>query len=246
MGPLLSGLLALQAVERQLTHVRGRLKSRKNAVAAQETRIQQLKAQWQALHDKAVDRRKQADRLELELRSHEEQIVKLRGNLNTARNNKEYAAILTQINTLKADDSKLEEEGLKIIQDADAIKAQADAAMEEVKAAESRLGEIQAASGEEIAKLDKMVQELSAQRADAAGKVPPDALKAFERTASSHDGDAMAVIEVHGRRPPFEYICGGCFMSLSPENANALRTRDEIRTCNNCGRILYMEAKEQA
>jgi predicted nucleic acid-binding Zn-ribbon protein len=33
-------------------------------------------------------------------------------------------------------------------------------------------------------------------------------------------------------------------MSLSAEHANALRVRDEIRTCNNCGRILYMEPNQ--
>ncbi len=29
-------------------------------------------------------------------------------------------------------------------------------------------------------------------------------------------------------------------MSLNAEHANALRTRDEIRTCDICGRILYL------
>jgi len=40
-------------------------------------------------------------------------------------------------------------------------------------------------------------------------------------------------------------VCGGCYMSLNAEHANVLRTRDEIRTCDNCKRILYMEAQPQ-
>jgi predicted nucleic acid-binding Zn-ribbon protein len=55
----------------------------------------------------------------------------------------------------------------------------------------------------------------------------------------------MAPIEIHGSKPPYKYVCGGCFMSLSPEHANSLRTRDQIRTCGNCGRILYLETKSQ-
>jgi predicted nucleic acid-binding Zn-ribbon protein len=34
-------------------------------------------------------------------------------------------------------------------------------------------------------------------------------------------------------------------MSLNAEHANALATRDEIRTCDNCGRILYLELKAE-
>jgi predicted nucleic acid-binding Zn-ribbon protein len=55
----------------------------------------------------------------------------------------------------------------------------------------------------------------------------------------------MAAIEIHGKRPPHDYVCGGCYMSLNAEHVNALRTRDEIRTCDNCGRILYLEAEAE-
>jgi predicted nucleic acid-binding Zn-ribbon protein len=75
--------------------------------------------------------------------------------------------------------------------------------------------------------------------------VPQEALAVFERIAESYDGEGMAVVEVQGKKPPHEYICGGCYMSLSAEHANALKVRDEIRTCDNCGRILYMEMQVQ-
>ena len=34
-------------------------------------------------------------------------------------------------------------------------------------------------------------------------------------------------------------------MSLNAEHANALRVRDEIRTCDNCKRILYLEPEAE-
>jgi predicted nucleic acid-binding Zn-ribbon protein len=242
---MLASLLHLQSIERQLAHVRGRLKTRRNAVAAQEKRIAQAQAEWQGLHDKAIARRKDADRLELDLRQRDEQVAKYRTALNAAKTNKEYAAVLTQINTLKADNAKLEEEGLKIMQEAEGMKAQADQAHVQIDAEQKRLADIQASSDEEIRKLDAMVADLSTQRSGAAAVVPPEALRIFERVASNYEGDAMAVIEVHGRRPPHDYICGGCYMALNAEHANALRSRDEIRTCANCGRILYLETSNE-
>jgi len=245
MGKMLSALLHLQSIERQLTHVKRQLKSRQNAVNAQTGRIEQFQAAWQALHDRMMNRRKDADRLDLDLKEREQQVEKFRTVLNGAKTNKEYAAILTQINTLKADNAKFEEEGLKLMQEADALREQVQQAQQEIQAQEQRLQEIKASSGEEIVKLTKMMEELSAQRAVAAAAVPADALRVFERVASKNEGDAMAAIEIRGRKPPHEYICGGCYMSLNAEHANALRTRDEVRTCDNCGRILYLEPQAQ-
>lgn len=243
MGQILDALLHLQSIERQLAHLRGRLRVRENAVAAQERRIGQLEDDCNALNERSLEKRKQGDREELELRSREEHVARLRTNLNTARTNKEYAAILTQINSLKADNSKLEEAALRIMQDADAIKADADKIHEQIEAELQRLEEIRRTNAEEVEKLTSMMEDLGAKRAEAASAVTPRALAVFERIAENYDGEAMAVIEIHGNKPPHDYICGGCYMSLNAEHANALRVRDEIRTCNNCGRILYLEAQ---
>jgi hypothetical protein len=245
MATLIAALLDLQAVERQLAQVRARLKTRTRAVSLQKQRIDQLRLEHDALHERAISRRKEADRLELELKTDEERVSRLRTSLNTARTNKEYAAILTQINTTKADNAKIEEEALRILQEVDGIRAEAEAAAAKLHAEEQRLAEIERRSSEEISRLQAMREELEAKRSEAAAEVPPKALAVFERIARSYDGDAMAMVEQHGKRPPFSYVCGGCFMSLNPEHANALRTRDEIRTCDNCGRILYLESQKQ-
>lgn len=241
MAKMLEALLRLQSVERQLSTVRGRLRSRKNAVLAQQTKLDQFIASHEALRTRYLTRRKDGDRAALDLKVREEQVAKLRMSLNSARTNKEYAVVLTQINTLKADNAKLEEEALRILQDADVIKAQTDQAAQQVQTEKARLTEVQRTNEEEVARLTAMVNELNAHRASAAKDVPSTALAVFDRIAGNNDGDAMAVIEVQGRKTPYEYICGGCYMSLNAEHANALRTKDEIRTCDNCGRILYLE-----
>lgn len=245
MGTMLASLLDLQTIEKQLAHVRGRLRARKNAVAVQQRRIDQLTADFKALHDKSISRRKDADGLELDLRQREQEVAKFRAALNTAKTNKDYSAILTQINTLKADNSKIEEQVLKIMQEVDAVKGDSDKIQEQMKVEEARMAEVDKASGDEIKRLTAMMEDLSAKRAQAAAVVPPDPLAAFERIAAKYDGEAMALVEIQGKRPPHDYVCGGCFMTLNAEHANILRIRDQIRTCDNCGRILYLESAVQ-
>jgi predicted nucleic acid-binding Zn-ribbon protein len=241
MAKMLAALLNLQSVERQLAAVKERLAGRKNAVISQQARLDKLKADWKTTHEKHLNRRKDSDRLSLELKAKEEQVIKLRSSLNSTKTNKEYAAILTQINTFKADNAKVEDAALKMILDAETIGSEANAIQQQIVSEQKRLEEIEGASAQEIARLAAMLEDLTAQRAEVASQVPRDALAFFDRIAPTFDGEAMAVIEVHGRKTPHEYICGGCYMSLNAEHANILRTRDELRTCDNCGRILYLQ-----
>jgi len=245
MGNRLEALLRLQAIERQLAEVRQRLRIRKSGVVSQQRRLEQLQAEFEALHEKAMSRRRNGDMLDLGLKEKEEHVSRLRTALNSTKTNKEYAAILTQINTLKADSAKVEEEALKVMQEADEIAAEAQAVQEKIAQARKHLEEIEHISQEEITRLNGMMEELNAKRREAAKDVSPDDLAMFNRIAETYDGQAMAAIEIHGKKPPYDYICGGCFMALNAEHANALRTRDEIRTCDNCGRILYLASETE-
>jgi len=241
MGKLLESLLELQRVERDLTHVRQKLKVRSNAVAAQTRHVEQLQEESEALAARVIERRKDADRTELDLKTREEQAHKLRGALTTAKTNKEYAALLTQLNSLKADNARIEEQTLRLLQDVDVIRAQHEDKKAEIAKEQERLEEIRNTNEQEVARLNEMIEDLQARRAAAAEQVPPKELAVFDRIASNYGGEAMAAIEIHGNRPPHQYVCGGCYMSLSAEHANALRVRDEIRTCGSCGRILYLQ-----
>jgi len=245
MGILLESLRKLQKIEQDIAHVRSRIRVRNNAVNVQKRKIEQLEQDRDSLAAQALERRKLADSLELDLKQSDEQVVSFRAGLNAARSNKEYAAILTQINTLKADSSKIEDRTLSVIQEIESLKTQADGLSSQIDEENKRLDEINAQSEKELTKLNGMLDGLNATRAEAAKDIPSATLSTFERISSNYEGEAMAQIEIHGRKEPFSYICGGCFMGLTPEHANALSLRDEIRTCDNCGRILYIDPHAQ-
>lgn len=242
MGPTLASLLKLQSIEHDLTHVRRRLRSKQNAVQALQGKIDELTAQQTSLHEQIQHRQVEASKHELVLKSREEDISRLRTALNTAKTNKEYAAILTQINTYKADNSKLEEEILKIMQSMDGVRAEEAKLAAQVGVERQRLEQVTSTNAEEISKLEAMLAELQARRDEAATSIDSDTMRIFDRIASGHDGSAMAAIDVADAKRG-EYVCGGCYMSLTAEHYNALLTKDEIRRCDNCGRILYVDVQ---
>ena len=241
MGPLLSALVDLQSIELDLTNLRRRKRAKDNAVNAQRAKIDKHNEALKSVRESSLDRRKRSDELELELREGEQRVEKLRVDLNGAKTNKEYATLLTQINSLRADNAKIEDEGLKVIAEIDAIKQQATEFETLIAEEEKKLTAVQESSKDEITKLDTMIADLQEKRSDAAAKISPESLAVFERIASQYDGEAMAKVEISGRKQPYTYSCGGCYMSLNAEHANALKSHDAIRQCDNCQRILYMD-----
>jgi len=241
LGKTLEALLRLQLIEHQIAEVRRRLRTTQAGVAALEDRAEQLQADQEALRAEQVTRQKNTATVELELKARQEEIDRLRTVLNTTKTNKEYAAILTRINTLKADNSKFEDEGLKLIQAAEEVSGQMAEVDQKIIEVQQSLTEARETSADEVRRLEAMLQELTGKRDRAAGDVPPKALAIFNRIAANRSGDAMAKIQILGDKPPHQYVCGGCNMSIRAEHANALRTRDEVRLCDCCQRILYLE-----
>ena len=243
MGPILASLLKLQGIEHDLAHVRRRLRSKTNAVKAVQTQVDELLAKKAQLRDQLMRAQSDTDQQELDRAAREEEIVHLRTVLNQAKTNKEYSALLTQINTFKADNAKLEEDILKIMESLDTIKAEIESVDATAASEQERLTKVQNTNASEVTKLEGLIAELQIKRDDAASHVDPTVLKAFERMANAKDGEAMARIEVLDAKRG-EFNCGVCYMTLSAEHFSALLSRDEIRHCGSCGCILYVDTED--
>ncbi len=240
MGPILQKLLDLQIIDIDLHKLHRRQKARRRAVDIQEARISQHTAQRDELKTKEMNKRMLADQLELKIREVEERSTKLREALNKARNNKEYATFLTEINTIKADNARVEDQEIGVLSEIEALGEQIQAIDLTLAEEQARLDELNESLGDELTKLAAMVDSLQAKRDAATEGINRGHLVIFDALSSKHDGEAMAPVETVGRKEPYTYTCGGCFMSLTPEHANALQSRDEVRQCDSCHRILYV------
>lgn len=240
MGATLDALYRLQTLENQLLDLRRKIRARQRAVRGCRKRIEDIEATLAAKREQLKRDQADADRQELDRKAREADIARHREALNRAKTNKEYAAILTQLNTEKADNAKIEDRVLAMLGAVDQARKSIQE-YEELKTKEiERLRELEAAATEYEASVRAEVQALEERREDEAEHISPDIVRTFIRVAEHHDGEAMAVVvQANPRRA--EYVCGGCNMSITLEHVSALRSRDEIQTCNNCGRILYLD-----
>jgi len=240
MNPLLTALHRLQEVESQLVRLRNERSRLETAVRAAERRLAEVDHQIAAKADEIREQQLRAQRLESEVRAREEQIAKLRQQLNTTRTSREYAAILTQINTEKADTSKIEEQAIQALQEIDKLKEEVQQIKQQKAQLQTRLQQAKQRLQEFLEQTAPQWQELEQRKEELARDLPHEVLELFERVAEHYEGEALArVVRTHPKRD--EFVCDGCHMSITMEQVNALMTRDEIQTCHSCGRILYLD-----
>ncbi|MCH7558316.1 MAG: hypothetical protein IIB56_12795 [Planctomycetes bacterium] len=243
MGPVLNGLVKLQSVENRLRVEKAKLTRCRRNVIIQENQIRSLQNAIEAKKEEVQLSKIQFDRLELELKSRDEQIARLRAALNTARTNKEYAALLTQLNTTKADNSKIESQSLELLKsiedDETECKEIQNQINEQKQHLEQRRTESEMLAGKYQAEIDKIQAEWD----NVAQNIPDKSLEIFKRVTETYDGQAVAVVEQQNGKKG-AYSCDGCFMGLTAECVNLLMTKDDIIRCPNCTRILVLGSGE--
>jgi predicted nucleic acid-binding Zn-ribbon protein len=239
MGPVLNGLVKLQSVENRLRAAKAKLARCRRNVIIQENQIRSLQNALEAKKEEIQLTRVQSDRLELELKSRDEQIARLRASLNTAKTNKEYAALLTQLNTTKADNSKNETQVLELLKDIEADEAECGKMQEQIEEQKQKLEQTRKEAEVLATKYEAEIEEIQVEWDQVAQTVPAEPLEIFRRVAETYDGEALAVVEHQGGKSE-TYTCGGCFMGITTESVNLLMTKDDIIRCPNCTRILVL------
>ncbi len=243
MGELLDALHALQEIELKLAEFRRTDESKLRRIAGVKRTIKKIQDQIDELRVNAREVQMQTDSLNLDMTSREETINRHREALAKAKTNKEYASILTALNTEKADNTKIETQILELMEQAGALSTQIEELEAEKTKYEGRIASVTKELEEFQEETKDRRVELEREREACAESIPAQALNTFSRVAEHHDGEAMVPIEkIHPKRE--DYICLGCNMTITLEVINALRVGDELQFCKTCGRLLFIEDRK--
>lgn len=241
--PLQDQLYSYFELDQRVRAMRSRLDAATRRKNAQQRKLDQLKQAASELDEQLKTAKAHAGTLESEAEAIESRIVAQRDKMNNVTSNKEYSALLVEVNTLKADKSKIDDAQLDAMGKAEALEAESQGLGEKVEAqtklVEGATKDVTEAEQEVGGQLD----ELEKQRDEAGEPLSDNIRKSFDRLSHTYDGEAMAEISEQDRRR-MEYTCGGCYTLLPVESVNALITKpDQLTTCGTCNRILYVASE---
>ena len=239
MGPVLDGLVRLQSVENRLRAAKAKLARCRRSVIIQENQVRSLQSALEAKKEETQLTKIQCDRLELELKTKDAEVNKLRASLNNAKTNKEYATVLTMLNTTKADNSKIETQILELMKAIETDEEECGEIRKQIEAQKQVLEETRKKAGGSAKAHEDEIAKIQAEWDQVAKDMPVQTLEVFNRVADTYDGEAVVRVDQQEGKSG-AYSCGGCFMGITAESVNLLMTRDEIIRCPNCTRILVL------
>ena len=239
MGPTNVALVNLYRADQALRDAQGRFDAANKNVRLQERRCADLAEKLKLTQSKLRETQVRGGNLDLDMKSRDVQIERLRTSQQGAKNNKEYQTLLVEINTRKVDRAKVEEEAMRVMELADTTTSEVNAMSATLDGERSKLAELKSQMGDTVAKLQAEIDSLKTPRDEAAARLSPKARTAFDKLADHHEGEALAALIKPDRRKE-EYACSGCMMDLVTDVYNKLHTRDDLVFCPSCRRILYI------
>lgn len=239
MGPSNEALVRLFVADQKYRQAQARYDAAARNVRIQERKLSELTIKLTAASTALKELQSRTANVELDIKSREGHIEKLRVQQQTAKNNKEYQTFLIQINTEKVDKGKAEDELLGLMGEVEKMQQEASQLTNQVETETQNLEAMRHQITDKLETIQKEVESLKPARDAAAANVSANVLEQFDRLADRFEGEAVAEIQKPDRRQE-EYICGACNMSLAPDIYNRLHSRDEAVLCPNCRRFLYI------
>tara|TARA_Y100000588_G_scaffold30799_1_gene30012 strand:- start:2796 stop:3503 length:708 start_codon:yes stop_codon:yes gene_type:complete len=209
----------------QLESVPKGIQAHKTEIKAEEDALAESKSKLQGLEVQRND-------LEMQVGSAQDQIAKYKTQQLQVKKNEEFQALTHEIEALEKKISDWEEEEIGLLLDI-------DSETEVFSKRESVFGDLVSKIRGQINALEQRQAELQGELAEAQNAlglskeaVKPNLLNSYERLSTRTKMPVVVAVE--------DQKCLGCHLRISNVALEQARKGEELTTCDNCGRIVYL------
>ncbi len=233
MNPQLQRLIELQNTDSEITELdRGnaaipqQIESGKSDLKEKQEELKQAEGVLAELQKKRKD-------LEMEVATENDHIAKTKSKLPAVKTNKEYTAILTEVDAVKEKISVLEDKELELMEELEEKEKGIPAFKVQCKEEEENFNAYKAKKEAEAKRTEEELEVLRARRHAAAGGIEEKLLGQYNKVFKARDSLAVVTIK--------ENICQGCHSQILPQQVIDVKMGETINQCEQCSRILYWE-----
>jgi predicted nucleic acid-binding Zn-ribbon protein len=187
--------------------------------------------------DKMAQNQKKRRDLESEVKDFKAQIGKYKRQLNEVKTNKEYTALLHEIEETQHKVDTLEEGIIAEMLAADDVEEEIKAALHRQNAEEDVLKKEKIVLDEKMRETEARHAALVKEREALLPRIPKEQLRLYEAIFHKKGGTALS--------PVTGDFCAMCHMRVRPQMLNEIRDKTKVILCENCGRILYCPPKPE-
>ena len=231
MDQQLNLLIQLQEIDAKLRALAAQKKRLPESLAGLERRREASKTDLDKVKEALQTAQKNKRDRDSDLEAGAQKVEKLKARSSEIKNNKEYQALLKEIETGEQENKAIEDSILGLMEKIDAaakgITAAEERAREEEKTLEAERQQVEA----EFAKVDEETKGVEQARNEIVAQVQPAIFNQYQKLLAGKAGVAIAEARSEA--------CAGCYMSIPPQVFVNVKKNEQIITCPHCGRILY-------
>ena len=217
-----SRIFALEAEQARLP---AQIEAIQARVAEARTAVETLKGE----HDSA---RKAIRTKEKDLEVSATKQAKSAARLYEVKTNKEYSAVLVEIEEIKQEKARIEDEILNQMEIQERTTREIQEGEAALKQTEAEARQSEAAVRARLRVVEADLDIVRAERQSLVRQLPRDLLASYDRLLHHLNGIAVAPVLPGG-------ICAGCRVTLTPQRFQELRQQSSLHNCESCGRYQY-------
>jgi predicted nucleic acid-binding Zn-ribbon protein len=176
--------------------------------------------------------------LELAVQGENDHMAKAKTKLPAVKTNREYTAILSEVEAIKVKVSGLEDKELEIMEILEEKQKEVPGIEKKCNEEDARFQEYKAKKDAELDRIKQELGVLVAKRENVSGQLDRVIMQRYEKVAGSRDGRAVVMLQGS--------ICQGCFQQILPQMVIDVKIGESIQQCSNCIRFLYWEEVPEA
>lgn len=233
MKEQLSFLIKLQQIDSSAARIGMKKKELPETLAKLDAAFEKTRSSFDEIRNKTDELVAQHREKEDSLKKGQEQLKKTKSRQFEVKTNKEYEAILKEIELIEAKNSQIEDQIIVLLDEIDRSRAA-------LKTKEKDFAELSSQHENERKKVTSGIDELDAeldqiqrQTMEIRPLIKAELLKKYEAIKSISNG--LAVVRV------WKEVCQGCHMNIPPQLYNELQKAPKLVLCPNCNRIMYWE-----
>ena len=233
MREKLKELLAVQEIDKSLASLVQKKEALPAELEAFNEAVKMEEAKKKSLEEENLNLVKERRQEERDLEAKNETRKKFQDQLYQVKTNKEYSALMGEINNIRNEIEKLEEEILVLMEKSDEVEKKLASGNDLIREKQEQLEEARKSNEEETARINGKLQEWEKKREEKVAHIPAELLSRYERIRRGRNGLGLVLVKNNA--------CQGCFMELPPQVISEIKLGQRLIVCENCNRLLYLE-----
>jgi uncharacterized protein len=237
MNPQLQQLISLQEVNFEIQFLQKQLTATPKQIETSLGHLNKEKKNLENAQQEIKDLQKTRSKLEQDATSENDKMAKTKVKLPAVKTNKEYTALLAEIESAKKKVSDIEDLELEVMESLETKESELPEFKSKFSEEEKKFQEFKKQKEETAVIVEKNIAELQIKHDNIFKEIEPQWSAHYNKILDARGGLAVVAIDHN--------VCQGCNQQILLQISIEIKVGEKIHLCQHCSRILYFIPEEE-